>query len=252
MLQILYIDRDFVAVNKPAGLMVHRARGAPQETSFALQMVRDLIGARVYPVHRLDKPTSGVLVFGRHKEAASLLAQEFSGSRIYKRYLAVVRGHASGNGAIEKPLAKYRERKIRTRLSQAARTRYLRLGITELPYPVGPYPTARYSLILASPETGRYHQIRRHLQHISHPVIGDRAHGDSSHNRFFAEVFGCSRLLLTAAELVFEHPYTHEKISIRAPVDPVFYRIIQCFGWDCLLPKEFGGSNSQDRLPCLL
>lgn len=250
MLQTLYIDRDFVAVNKPAGLMVHRARGAPQETEFALQMVRDLLGSRVYPVHRLDKPTSGVLVFGRHQEAASLLAQEFSANRVSKRYLAVVRGYADPEGIIEKPLVKYREGKVRTRISQEAVTRYIRLGTIELPYAVGPYLTARYSMLIAAPETGRFHQIRRHLRHISHPVIGDRAHGDPSHNRFFAGVFDCRRLLLTAAELVFAHPYTGEKKIIRAPLDPVFSSIIRSFAWDCLLPAETIKNRPHLRIPC--
>lgn len=252
MLQILYIDRDFVAVNKPAGLMVHRARGAPQETEFALQMVRDMLGSRVYPVHRLDKPTSGVLIFGRHQEAASLLAQAFSANRVCKRYLAVVRGYSEPEGIIKKPLAKYREGKVRTRISQEAVTHYIRLGTIELPYPVGPYLTARYSLLLAAPETGRFHQIRRHLQHIAHPVIGDRAHGDSNHNRFFAGVFDCSRLLLTAAELIFDHPYTGENTSIRAPLDQVFSLIIKSFAWDCLLPEGIIINRPQPRLPCCL
>lgn len=252
MLQIIYIDRDFVAVNKPAGLMVHRARGAPQETEFALQIVRDLLGSRVYPVHRLDKPTSGVLVFGRHQEAASLLAQEFSANRVCKRYLAVVRGYAQPEGIIEKPLVKYREGKVRTRISQEAVTRYFRLGTIELPYPVGPYLTARYSLLLAVPETGRFHQIRRHLQHVSRPVIGDRTHGDSSHNRFFAGVFGCSRMLLTAAELVFDHPYTGEKTNILAPLDPVFSLVIRSFSWDCLMSAEIIKNRPQLRLPFCL
>ncbi|MCF8110934.1 MAG: pseudouridylate synthase [Desulfobacteraceae bacterium] len=238
MLEILYIDRDYVAVNKPAGLMVHRARGAPQETEFALQMVRDMLGARVYPVHRLDKPTSGVLVFGRHAEAASMLAEAFSHHRVSKRYLAVVRGHADTEGVIDNPLVKYKEGKIRSGVSQSALTRYIRLGAIELPYPVGPYKTARYSLLLITPETGRFHQIRRHLQHISHPAIGDRAHGDSAHNRFFAEAFDCSRLLLTAAQIVFIHPYTNEKINISAPLDAAFSRVIQSFAWDLVLPRQ--------------
>ncbi|MFW6428580.1 MAG: pseudouridine synthase [Desulfosalsimonas sp.] len=249
MLETLYIDRDYVAVNKPSGLMVHRARGAPQETEFALQMIRDILGARVYPVHRLDKPTSGVLVFGRHAEAASMLAEAFSTQQVSKLYLAVVRGHADTEGVIDKPLVKYREGKIRTGISQPALTRYMRLGKVELPYPVGPYNTARYSLLLIMPETGKFHQIRRHLQHISHPVIGDRAHGDSAHNRFFAEVFDCGRLLLTAVQLVFDHPYTGEKTNIRAPLDAAFSRIIKSFAWNCVLPREITSYTGHSCLP---
>lgn len=218
--------------------MVHRARGAPQEREFALQKVRDLLGARVYPVHRLDKPTSGVLIFGRHPGAASALAENFSSQAVSKIYLAVVRGHTEKEGFIDKPLVKYREKKIRTGIPQSALTRYLRIGTVELPYPVGPYATARYSLLLLTPETGRFHQIRRHLQHIAHPVIGDKAHGDTRHNRLFDEVFGCRRLLLSSAELVFKHPYTGKNMKIRAPLDKAFSRIIGSFGWRCLLPAQ--------------
>lgn len=236
MLEVLYSDPYFVAVNKPAGLMVHRSRAAPQEKRFALQMVRDMLGARVYPVHRLDKPTSGVLVFGRHPEAAGRLAGVFSGRGVCKTYLAVVRGHTEKSGFIEKPLAKYRENKVRTKIEQPAQTRYRRIGAIELPYPVGRYPTSRYSLLIVCPETGRYQQIRRHLQHISHPVVGDKIHGDPSHNRFFAETFGCRRLLLAAARLAFPHPYTGRTVTIHATVEPEFYAILHSFGWQALLP----------------
>ncbi|MFW5908825.1 MAG: pseudouridine synthase [Desulfosalsimonas sp.] len=249
MLEILYIDRDLVAVNKPSGLMVHRARGAPQETNFALQILRDMLGHRVYPVHRLDKPTSGVLVFGRHPEAASLLAQAFSNSRVYKCYLAVVRGHAEREGIIDKPLVKYRENKIRTKNSRPAITRYMRIGTIELPYPVGPYLTARYSLLLVVPETGRFHQIRRHLQHIAHPVIGDRVHGDSAHNRFFSDAFNCSRLLLAAVQLVFNHPYTARKTSIHAALDTTFSKIIHSFAWHPVLPLQTTDYKAALQLP---
>ncbi|MBS3731774.1 MAG: pseudouridylate synthase [Desulfobacterales bacterium] len=249
MLEILYMDNHFVAVNKPAGLMVHRARSAPQETDFALQMVRDMVGCRVYPVHRLDKHTSGVLIFGLHPGAAGRLGRSFSGRSVTKTYLAVVRGHTPAAGAIDKPLVKYREKKIRTRIEQPALTRYFRLGTIEIPYPVGRYATGRYSLLKIRPETGRYQQIRRHLQHVSHPVIGDRAHGDTRHNRLFETVFVCRRMLLAAARIDFKHPYTDQNIAIQARLDRPFSAVIQNFGWHCLPGPEMLCPAAPVQLP---
>jgi len=251
MLEILYMDNHFVAVNKPAGLMVHRARSAPQETNFALQMVRDVLGCRVYPVHRLDKHTSGVLVFGLHPESAGRLGRAFSGRSVTKTYLAVVRGHTPEAGAIDKPLVKYREQKIRTRIEQSALTRYSRLGTIEIPYPVSRYATARYSLLKIRPETGRYQQIRRHLQHVSHPVIGDRTHGDNRHNCLFETVFDCRRMLLAAVRINFRHPFSGENIAIQGRLDDAFSTVIQAFGWQCLPAPEILTTAAPASLPAL-
>lgn len=251
-MEILYMDDNFVAVNKPAGLMVHRSRLAYQEKRFALQMVRDYVGCHVYPVHRLDKPTSGALIFGLNPEAAGRLAECFSGHWVTKTYLAVVRGYTEAYGTIDKPLAKYMDKKIRTSIIQPAVTRFLKIGAIELPYPVSRYPTSRYCLLSLWPETGRLHQIRRHLHHISHPVVGDRAHGDGRHNRFFAETFGCPRLLLAAIRMEFIHPYTGRPVVINAPLDIQFCRIIESFGWHALLAPEmipFSNQNRIEKLP---
>ena len=247
-MEILYMDDHFVAVNKPAGLMVHRSRIARQEKQFALQMVRDQVGRHVYPVHRLDKPTSGAMVFGLYPDAASRLAACFSGREVIKTYLAVVRGWPEQSGLIDKPLAKYRDKKIRTSIVQPAATRFHRLLTIELPYPVSRYPTTRYSLLMVYPETGRLHQIRRHLHHISHPVIGDRAHGDGRHNRFFHETFGCRRLLLAAIRIRFVHPYTGRVITIQAPLDPPFCQILESFGWQALLNLHMTGFKAHTRI----
>ncbi|MCF8027837.1 MAG: pseudouridylate synthase [Desulfobacteraceae bacterium] len=237
-MEILYMDTHFVAVNKPAGLMMHRSRLVHRNTRFALQMVRDQVGCHVYPVHRLDKPTSGVLIFGLYPGAAGHLAQCFSERRVSKFYLAVVRGWAPASGIIDKPLARYRDKKKRTNIIQPAFTRFLRLGTIELPYAVSRYPTSRYSLVLARPETGRLHQIRRHLHHISHPVIGDQPHGDGRHNRFFAKTFNCSRLLLAAVRVVFDHPFTGAAITIDAPIDACFCHVLNSFGWRATAVKH--------------
>jgi tRNA pseudouridine65 synthase len=246
-MEIIYMDDYFVAVNKPAGLMVHKSRLAYQEKRFALQMVRNFVGCHVYPVHRLDKPTSGVLIFGLNPEAAGRLSECFSGHAVAKTYLAVVRGYTEPCGTIDKPLAKYLDKKIRTSIIQPAITRFLRIGTIELPYRVSRYPTSRYCLLMLRPQTGRLHQIRRHLHHVSHPVVGDRAHGDGRHNRFFTEIYGCSRLLLAAVRVEFTHPYTNKNIIIQAPLDNQFSRIIKSFGWQAMLAPEWKYQKTPGR-----
>jgi tRNA pseudouridine65 synthase len=225
MLELLYKDADYVAIDKPAGLLVHRTNIDRHETRFALQMLRDQIGDRVFPVHRLDKPTSGVLVFGRTPEAAAALAARFEAREVEKHYLAVVRGYTPESGRIDHALATDRGR-------QKAVTSYRRLATVELPHAVGRYPTARYSLVRVAPETGRTHQIRRHMKHIFHPIIGDRKYGDDRHSRFFESRFGCERLLLHASYLRFTHPGTAGNVAIDSPLPPAFRSVTDAIGWD--------------------
>lgn len=235
-LDILFQDEHFVAVNKPRGLLVHRSAIDRRETRFAMQMVRDQIGRRVYPVHRIDKPTSGVLLFAFNPEAARSLMEVFQGHKVRKTYLAVVRGHTQEQGRIDYPLREEPDRMTDRRArqgkeAQPAVTDYRRLATVELPFPVGRYASSRYSLVAVTPFTGRRHQIRRHMKHIFHPVVGDTTHGDGRHNRFFREQFDCHRLLLSAVELSFVHPYTGEGLTVSAPLDAGFQTIIERFGW---------------------
>ncbi|MCW8904143.1 pseudouridine synthase, partial [Sedimenticola sp.] len=162
-LTILYRDEHYIAVDKPAGLLVHRTR-ISEDTRFVLQTLRDQIGRRVYPVHRLDRPTSGVLVFGLDSDAARRLVQLFEQRQVRKRYLAVVRGYTAESDVIDYPL-----REEGHKAPQAAVTGYRRLATVELPIAVGRYASARYSLLEVRPETGRMHQIRKHMKHIFHP-----------------------------------------------------------------------------------
>jgi len=235
-MQILFQDEYLVAVNKPAGLLVHRSAIDRHETRFALQEVRDLIGQRVYPVHRLDKPTSGVLLFALDADTARLLTAQFTSGEVAKRYLAVVRGYIHEQGVIDYPLVEEQDRMTdalaaRSKPAQTAVTSYRRLATVELPCPVGRYPTARYSLLQAHPRTGRKHQIRRHMKHVFHPVLGDTTHGDGKHNRFFRERFGCHRLLLAATRLELTHPVNGRKLCIDAPLENDFAQIIEVLGW---------------------
>lgn len=229
-LSILYRDDWLVAVDKPAGLLVHRTALAEAE-DFALQRVRSLVGHRVYSIHRLDRPTSGLLLYGVNREAAAAISREFEERRVEKRYLALVRGWPQPQGTIDHPLTG-----ASGGTARPAATRFRVLARVELPVAVGRYPTSRYALMEVAPLTGRYHQIRRHFHHIFHPIVGDTTHGEGRHNRFFRDHFGVHRLLLHAASLTFTHPGTDERLQLRAPLDPQWMDLLTRLDW-----KEPGG-----------
>lgn len=223
-LTILFQDAHYVAIDKPAGLLVHRSP-ISRDRVFALQTLRDQIGRRVYPVHRLDRATSGVLVFGLTAEAARRLVAQFERHEVGKRYLAVARGWVDEAGLIDHPVADDEGNAV----AQPARTHYRRLAGVELPFAVDRYPTSRYSLVDVTPETGRRQQIRKHFKHISHHLIGDTTHGNGRHNRFFREQFGIQRLLLMAQRLSFTHPFHDRPVDIHAPPDDAWLRIAEIF-----------------------
>ncbi len=236
MLEVIYQDEYLVAINKPSGLLVHRSMIDRHETEFALQSVRDQIGQYVYPVHRLDKPTSGVLLFALSAEVAKAMSEIFQARETTKEYLTVVRGYTEGHELIDYPLKeqhdKMTDKKARKdKAAQEAVTEYFRLGTVEFPYPVSRYPVARYSLVRVVPRTGRKHQIRRHMKHVMHPIIGDTKHGRGEHNQLFREKFFCHRLLLHAYGLSFDHPVTGERLQLRAGLDELFSFIMDISGW---------------------
>ena len=241
-MEILYRDEHLVAVHKPPGLLVHRSPIDRHETRFALQEVRDLLGRRVFPVHRLDKPTSGVLLFALDPGAARRMVDAFAVGSVTKTYLAVVRGSMPAEGVIDHPLTEEPDRLApggvgaEKKAPQSAITAYRRLAEVELPVAVGRYPSSRYSLVALSPRTGRRHQLRRHLKHLFHPIIGDTNYGEGRHNRFFRDEFHMSRLLLHAAELTIPHPETGASVTVRAPVEGDFAAIVTRFGWLPALP----------------
>jgi tRNA pseudouridine65 synthase len=223
-LEILFQDDHYVAIDKPAGLLVHRSP-ISRDKVFALQTLRDQLGRRVYPVHRLDRATSGVLVFGLSAEDARRLAERFASRQVDKEYLAVARGWVDAVGLIDHPVADG------DAAPQPARTRYRRLATIELPIAVDRYPSTRYSLITAIPETGRRQQIRKHFKHISHHLIGDTTHGNGRHNRFFRAHFGVQRLMLMAYRLEFAHPFDGARVAIEAAPDAAWQEIASQFGW---------------------
>lgn len=235
-LKILYRDDFLVAIDKPPGLLVHKTYLARKEQYFAMQMLRDQLGQYVYPVHRLDRPTSGVLLFALSSDSARLMSEVFVGRQIRKGYLAIIRGHLMGSDTLDYPLKEELDKIAdkfadRDKEAQQALTHWRGLETSEIPFSVGRYPSSRYSLMALAPLTGRKHQLRRHMAHLRHPIIGDTTHGDGGHNRLFRERFDCRRLLLHAGQLSFPHPVTGELVDIHAPLDEGFRAVCQHLGW---------------------
>lgn len=242
-LDIIYQDDALVVVNKPSGLLVHRSMIDRHETRFAMQIVRDQVGRHVFPLHRLDKPTSGVLVFALSSELAKKAGEQFQQDTIYKRYRAVVRGYAPESividYALKEELDKIVDKKARKdKPAQEAVTALTRLATVELPVMIDRYPQSRYSLVELTPKTGRKHQIRRHMKHIAHPVIGDAKHGKGVHNRYFGKYFQASRLLLHCSEMGMIHPVSSEPLVFKAAMDDTFRQLFQRFGWDEFIESQ--------------
>jgi len=297
VLTILYQDEYMVAVDKPAGLFVHRSFMDKDEIYFALQLVRDQIGQYVYPVHRLDRPTSGVLLFALTKEVATILSDAFANKSaqaepelsaqlepdnfnadytrenddscdstvvksltrmksltMVKTYYALVRGHLTvqendaptlleplvvsdfSSGFLDYPLKekldKLGDKNVsRDKPAQLAQTHYQVQYQASLPIKVGKFDSVRYSLVALQPVTGRRHQIRRHLAHLRHPILGDINYGDNKQNPFFIEHFGFKRLMLIAKSLEFNHPINNERIKISASFDEQWQQIFTELKW---------------------
>ena len=248
-LPILYSDDAIVVVNKPSGLLVHRSPIDRHETRFAVQMLRDQLGRRVYPVHRLDKGTSGALAFALDRETARSLATAFASHEVVKTYLAIVRGWPAETGEIDHPLAAVHDEYAPSVDTgpKASRTSFRRLGTVELQHRVDRYPTSRYSLLELRPDTGRRHQLRRHLAHASHPIIGDSTYGKGRHNRLFAELFGVQRLLLACVGLEFAHPLGGQVLRVEAAPGEGFESVVLRLGWQ--LPAESPDRDFTRPLP---
>ncbi|NUR22067.1 pseudouridine synthase [Frateuria sp.] len=228
MLELLYRDDALLAVNKPAGLPVHRSRLIGPADAFLIDLLREQVGGELFLPPRLHRATRGVLLVARSAAVAAALGGQFMGRGVHKQYLAVVRGWPEpAEGLVDYPLPGSRE----TGPRREARTRYRRLATVEVPVALGRYPQQRYALLLAEPETGRFRQIRKHMAHIHHPVIGDCQHGRSDHNRLYKQHFGCHRMLLHAWRLHFAHPVSGEAMSLHAPLDGVFATVLERFGW---------------------
>jgi tRNA pseudouridine65 synthase len=246
ILTILYQDEYIVAVDKPAGLFVHRSYMDKDEIYFALQLVRDQVGKYVYPLHRLDRPTSGVLLFGLNEEVARLMGQVFIDKKIQKTYIALSRGHLLGEGEIDHPLKEKLDKLGDKNVSpdkapQEAVTHFESLLTASIPIQVGKFDSVRYSLIKLRPVTGRRHQIRRHLAHLRHPIIGDINYGDNKQNPFFIKHFGFKRLMLIAKKVEFIHPITKCQVIIEASFDQQWLQVFDELAWD---PKTINSLTS--------
>jgi len=226
MLDILYEDDYLIAINKPHGLLVHRSPIAADAEEFALQLLRDQVGRKVYPVHRIDRKTGGILLFAFDKDTEIAMQRQFMDNAVSKKYLAMVRGHTPGEQVINYPLRK------ENGTLQDAITGYTTLKRAELPVPFGAHNTSRYSLIEVIPQTGRMHQIRKHLAHVFHPIIGDRTHGCNKQNRLFKERWEMTTMLLHASQLSFQHPVTEDTVIITAPLQPEFEQVLLLMGWN--------------------
>jgi tRNA pseudouridine65 synthase len=226
MLEIIFRDEHLIAINKPHDLLVHRSPIAAEVEVFALQLLRDQVGQKVYPVHRIDRKTSGVLLFAFDKAVEIEMQKQFMDNRVGKRYLTVLRGHTPDDGEIDYPLRK------ENGTLQEALTTYQTLNRAELDVPFGKHSTSRYSLVEATPKTGRMHQLRKHFAHIFHPIIGDRTHGCNKQNKLFKEQWEMTTMLLHASELTFNHPVTGEIVTIKASLQPEFLRVMDLMGWN--------------------
>jgi tRNA pseudouridine65 synthase len=257
ILTILYQDEYIVAIDKPPGLFVHRSYMDRDAPFFALQLLRDQIGQYVYPVHRLDRPTSGVLLFALTKDVARLLSGMFenklgkghalkksgisdgsqSAPAMLKTYYALTRGYlADSSGVIDYPLKEKLDKLgdkyvSANKPAQSALTRYQVNQQGHLAIKLGKFDSIRYSLVKLQPITGRRHQIRRHLAHLRHPIIGDINYGDNKQNPFFSQYFGFKRLMLMAKSLEFNHPISDERLNISATFDEQWQQFFSKISW---------------------
>ncbi|WP_235299046.1 pseudouridine synthase [Portibacter marinus] len=218
-LEVIYEDEHMLAINKPHGLLVHKTKIAKDAKQFALQLLRDQVGYKVFPAHRLDRKTSGVLVFSKNKMMDSMIQQQFMNHKVEKTYLAIVRGWLDDTGEIDHPIGEALKKK-------EAITKYQLKERFEIDVPLGKHETSRYSLLEIRPLTGRFHQIRKHMAHIFHPIIGDRPHGCSKQNRMWKNLFAMEKMMLHASELKINLPES-ATIEIKAPLSNDFNRVLE-------------------------
>ena len=213
MLEILYQDEYIIAINKPSGLLVHKSFYARDASVFAVQELRNQIGQHVYPIHRLDRKTSGVLLFALDKESLKIMNDRFATREVEKKYLAILRGWSPEEMTIDYDLTND------DGVKQNAITYFHRLQTTEIDLVYNNHPTSRYCLVEAIPETGRMHQLRKHFKHVFHPILGSRPHGCNKQNKLWLENFELKGMMLHAQQLVFNHPITNERITYNKNIN---------------------------------
>ena len=228
MLEILYRDQYFIAINKPSGLLVHKSYYAGVADEYAVEKLTNQIGQKVHLVHRLDRKTSGVLLFALDKETLKLSSDQFMNREVKKKYLAILRGWAKEEETIDYDLTNENE------IVQNAVTYYRRLQTSEIDLAFRKHQTSRYCLVEAIPETGRFHQLRKHFKHILHPILGCRKHGCNKQNKLWLQTFNITAMPLHSHQLSFNHPITHQDIVINASlnVNPEFLEIAKILSLD--------------------
>ena len=227
-LEILHEDDHCLAVNKPHNLLIHNsyyARNIKEKT--VLENLEELYESPFYPVHRIDRKTSGVLLLAKERKYVSPFQQVFQSGNLEKIYTAIVRGFCEDEIRIESPV-KHPE----TGIYKEASTLCIPLKKVELPIAVHPYESARYSLVKLIPTTGRIHQLRIHMNKISRPIIGDYKYGDRFHNRMIANRFGCDNMFLHAEGITFNHPFTNTELTLKASYPTNWNRIFEEFRWE--------------------
>lgn len=226
-LKALYEDSYCLVVNKPHNVLIHKSYYARniKETTL-LEQLEEKYARAFYPVHRLDRKTSGVLLLCKDKTQVAAFQAAIQESTTKKRYVAIVRGFLNEKTTVDSPV-----KNPDTGVYKEASTLCEPMNTIELPIPVHPYKTARYSLISLAPQTGRMHQLRIHMNKISHPIIGDYKYGDRFHNRMFEAEFGIDTMLLHARSLEFEHPLSKEKLQLKAGYSGNWLILLKKFKW---------------------
>ncbi|MBL4669076.1 MAG: pseudouridine synthase [Flavobacteriales bacterium] len=226
-IEIIFEDEYLIVVNKPNNVIIHESHYARniKETTL-LKFLEQQLGYPVYPVHRLDRKTSGIILLLKEKENVNQFQTLFTSNKIQKTYYAIVRGFSKEKGIIDSPV-----KNDDTGIYKEALTNYTSVNNIEIDIPVHPYTKSRYSLIKLMPETGRMHQLRKHLNKINHPIVGDYKYGDRFHNRMFETEFNCIYMFLHAFQLDFTHPITTENLILKANFPTDWQMLFQKFNW---------------------
>ncbi len=227
-LEIIYEDAYLLCVSKPNNVLVHHAhhsRNVADEDSL-LQLIENELGIKAYPIHRLDRKTSGIIMLAKETKYVSKFQELFTNNEIQKTYFGVVRGYSPDSKTIDSPV-KGRDANVHKEALTHLRT----LEKITLDIPVKPYDSSRYSLVELAPKTGRMHQLRVHSNKISHPLIGDSKYGDKNHDVMFDENFGWTNMFLHAGKLEFTHPFSSEALVLKATFPKDWIALFDKFSW---------------------
>ena len=226
-MEILFEDEYIVVINKPNNFIIHESHYSRNIREITLiQFLTNQLGYSVYPAHRLDRKTSGVIIFLKDKQYVQQFQELFTNKEITKTYFAIVRGFSPATGIIDTPV-----KNDDTGIYKEALTHYQSITNIELNIPVTPYAKSRYSLIQLNPQTGRMHQLRKHMSKINHPIVGDYKYGDRFHNRMFETEFDCIYMFLHAYRLEFTHPISLQKMDIKAAYPSDWQKVFHKFNW---------------------